>query len=59
MNKCCYLSINFKTSYLSAGKEFTCMGLILGLGKCPGGGNGNLLQYSCQRKTYGQRNLMG
>ena len=23
------------------------MGLILGLGKFPGGGNGNLLQYSC------------
>ena len=46
MNKC-YLSINFKTSYLSAGKEFTCTGLILGLGKCSGGGNGNPLQYSC------------
>ena len=31
MNTCCYLSIIFKTSYLSAGKEFTCTGLILGL----------------------------
>ena len=35
----------------SNGKEFTCnagnLGLIPGLGKCPGEGNGNPLQYSC------------
>ena len=37
-----------------SGKEFTCkagdagdMGLIPGAGRSPGGGNGNLLQYSC------------
>ena len=47
MNKCCYLSISFKTSYLRAGKEFTSTGLILGLGKCHGTGSGNPLQYSC------------
>ena len=33
----------------SDGKEFACNnpGSILGLGKSSGGGNGNLLQYSC------------
>ena len=34
-----------------SGKEFACSaadpGLIPGLGRCPGGGHGNLLQYSC------------
>ena len=33
------------------GKEFACnvggLGLISGLGRSPGGGNGNPLQYSC------------
>ena len=39
----------------SVGKESTCnagdtrdMGLIHGLGRSPGGGPGNPLQYSCQ-----------
>ena len=35
----------------SDSKEFACnvgdLGLILGLGRSPGGGNGNPLQYSC------------
>ena len=35
----------------SAGKESACnagnLGSILGLGRCPGEGNGNPLQYSC------------
>ena len=35
----------------SDGKESTCnaggLGLIPGLGRSPGGGNGNPLQYSC------------
>ena len=33
------------------GKEYACnvgdLGSILGLGRCPGEGNGNPLQYSC------------
>ena len=37
--------------------------LILGLGRSPGGGNGNPLQYSClergKRKFHGQRSLAG
>ena len=39
------------------GKEFTCnagdagdLGSISGSGRFPGGGNGNLLQYSCLRR---------
>ena len=31
------------------------MDLIPGLGRSPGAGNGNLLQYSCPGKSHGQR----
>ena len=34
-------------------------GLIPGLGRSPGEGNGNPLQYSCLGKFHGQRNLAG
>ena len=38
-------------SWRLSGKEFTCntgeLGSIPGSGRFPGGGNGNLLQYSC------------
>ena len=34
-------------------------GSILGLGKSPGGGNGNPLQYSCLENPYEQRSLAG
>ena len=34
-------------------------GSIPGLGRSPGGGNGNSLQYSCLEKSHGQRNLAG
>ena len=44
-------------------KEFACnvgdLGLILGLGRSPGGGHGNPLQYSCLETTHGQRILAG
>ena len=29
------------------------------LGRCPGGGHGNLLQYSCLENPYGHRSLAG
>ena len=32
---------------------------IPGLGKIPGGGNDNPLQYSCLKKPHGQRSLTG
>ena len=47
-------------------KESTCnagatgvAGLIPGLGRSPGGGHGNQLQYSCLENPYGQRSLAG
>ena len=43
----------------SDGKESTCnagdLGLIPGLGRSPGGGNGNPLQYSFLENPHGQR----
>ena len=50
----------------SAGKESACnaedpgdVGLIPGMGRSPGGGNGKPLQYSCLKKAHGQRSLAG
>ena len=47
----------------SDGKESPCnagdLGLIPGLGRCPGGGHGNPLQYSCLENPHGQRSLVG
>ena len=43
----------------SDGKESTCkagdLGSILGLGRSPGEGHGNPLQYSCLENRHGQR----
>ena len=35
------------------------VGLIPRLGRLPGGGHGNPLQYSCLEKSHGQRSLAG
>ena len=35
------------------------MGSIPGLGRSPGGGNGNSLQYSCLENSHEQRSLVG
>ena len=47
----------------SAGEESAWnagyLGSIPGLGRSPGGGHGNPLQYSCLENPYGQRNLGG
>ena len=47
----------------SASKESTCnegdLGSIPGLGRFPGGGHGNPLQYSCLENPQGQRSLVG
>ena len=58
-----------KTSYFkgfpggSAGKDITCyagdLGSIPGLGRSPGGGHGNPLQYSCLENPHGQMTLAG
>ena len=47
----------------SDGKQSACnvgdLGLIPGLGRSPGGGHGNPLQYSCLENPQGQRSLAG
>ena len=47
----------------SDGKESACsegdLGLIPGLGRSPGGGHGNSLQYSSLENPHGQRSLVG
>ena len=47
----------------SASKESTCnegdLGSVPGLGRFPGGGHGNPLQYSCLENPQGQRSLVG
>ena len=47
----------------SVSKESTCnvgdLGLILRLGRSPGEGHGNPLQYSCLEIPHGQRSLAG
>ena len=45
------------------GSESACnlgnLASIPGLGRSPGGGHGNLLQYSCLENPHGQRSLVG
>ena len=45
----------------SDGKESACnvgdLGSVPGLGRCPGGWHGNLLQYSCLENPHGQKSL--
>ena len=47
----------------SDSKESTCnvrnLGSVPGLGRSPGGGRGNSLQYSCLENPHGQRGLVG
>ena len=52
---------------VSYGKEPACnatcklenLGSIPGLGRAPGGGHGNPLQYTCLENPHGQRSLAG
>ena len=39
--------------------EVRVAGSIPGLGRSPGGGHGNPLQYSCLENLHGQRSLSG
>ena len=48
-------SLGSKESVCNAGDP----GLIPGLGRSPGGGLGNPLQYSCLENPQGQRSLVG
>ena len=55
----------YKPGFLggSDSTESTCnvgdLGSILGLGRSPGGGNDNPLQYSCLENPHAQRSLAG
>ena len=40
-------------------REARDVNLITGSGRCLGGRNGNLLQYSLPGKSHGQRSLVG
>ena len=55
-----YLLLGFPGS--SDGKESTCnvgdLGSVPGLGRSPGGGHGNPLQYSCLENPHGLRSLV-
>ena len=50
-------------SHGAVSKEYACyvgdLGLIPGLGRSPGGGHGNLLQYSCLENPHRKRSLVG
>ena len=44
---------------LANAEDIRDSGSILGLGRSPGGGHGNSLQYSCLENPHGQRSLAG
>ena len=58
---CCNIVLGFPVS--SVGKESTCnvgdLGSIPWLGRSPGGGHGNPLQYSCLENLHELRSLVG
>ena len=55
--------MNGASTVAPADEESACnagdLGSIPGSGKSPGEGNDNPLQYSCLKKTHGQRSLVG
>ena len=58
---CCIFLMGFPGGSVS--EEFICntgdLGSIPWLGRSPGGGHDNPLQYSCMENPYGQRSLVG
>ena len=62
-NRCKIYEAKCKLSWCSAGKESACivgdLSLIPVLGRSPGGGHGNPLQYSCLENPHEQRGLVG
>ena len=61
-NICVYVQLNWGFPGSSDGKESACnvgdLGSIPELGRSPGGGHGNPLQFSCLEKSHGQRILV-
>ena len=62
IDNCAILIKNVSFPSGSDSKESACkagdLGLIPGLGRSPGGGHGNSLQYSCLEYPHGQRSLV-
>ena len=60
---CVYIYVYIYMCFPGDNKEPLCNvgdpGSIPGWGRSPGGGNGNLFQYSCLEKSHGQRSLVG
>ena len=58
-----FLILEYISGVWKEGKESACnagdLGLIPGLGRCPGAGHGNSLQYSCLKNPCGLRTLVG
>ena len=52
------MALAVKNSPANAG-DLRDMGSIPGLGRSPGGGHGNSLEYSCLENPHGQRSLVG
>ena len=52
------MAVVIKNPPASAG-DIRDLGLNPGLGRSPGGGHGNPLQYSCLENPHGQRSLVG
>ena len=57
-NRASQLTLVVKNLPANAG-DIRDSGSIPGLGRCPGGGHGNPLQYSCLENPHGQRRLAG
>ena len=60
MNEVCKTRVALVVKNLPANAgDMRDAGLTPGLGRSPGGGNGNPLQYSCLENPHGQRSLAG
>ena len=53
------LTLNFPTGSAVKNLPEGDLGSVPGLGRSPGGGHGNPLQYSCLENPHGQRSLVG
>ena len=51
------MALEVKNTTANAGDVGDTSLILLGLGRCPGEGNGNPLQHSCPGKLHGQRSL--
>ena len=58
-----YICLCIHTSLVAKTGKNTChvrdLGSIPGLGRSPGGGHANLLQFTCLKNPHGQRSLPG